>query len=89
MKQALLKEQSFERTFETQDIQLAASLLALGANFTAIDRNNPDRCTFLFEDSNDVRRSVEAIWRRQLAIEPQTLIRALKALQSRLYGERL
>lgn len=89
MKSALKKELASEHVFETQDIQLAASIIALGGNLATIDRHDPNRCTFAFEDSLDVRRAVDAYWRKQLSIEPQTLFGALKAIKSRLYGERL
>lgn len=87
MNNALQKEQVLDRTFETQDIQLAACLSALGANLLAIDRQNPDRCTFVFEDVSDLRRTVDAYWRRQLSIEPQVLLGALKTVKSRLYND--
>jgi hypothetical protein len=83
MKNVLLKEHNFE----TQDIQLAACLYALGANLLSINRKDPDRCTFVLEDSPDLRRCTEAYWQRQLSLEPQTLLGALKAIKSRLYNE--
>ncbi len=89
MKNSLQREQVLEQSFETQDIQLAATIIALGTSLTAIDRADPNRCTFAFEDSSDLKRCVDAYWRRQLSIEPQALLGALKAVKSRLYGERL
>jgi hypothetical protein len=88
MKNTLKKEQFLRQTFETQDINLAASLYALGASLLAIERNNPERCTFVFEDTPGVRKTTEAYWLRQLSLEPQTLLGALKAVKSRLYGEK-
>lgn len=85
MKTDLVYEQLLESSFETQDIQLASCLFALGASLTAIDRTNPNRCKFVFEDSIDLQKTVEAYWQRLLSIEPQTLLAALKAIKSRLY----
>jgi hypothetical protein len=73
--------------FRTQDIQLAASLTALGATLLYIDRSEPNRSTFVFEDSKDLKQVTQAYWRRQLSIEPQTLLSSFKAVKSRLYGE--
>ncbi len=77
------------QAIETQDIQLAASMVALGATIKTINRHDPSRCVFIFEGSAGVRRIVEAYWHRQLSIEPQALLGALKSIKSRLYGERL
>lgn len=89
MKRGLSEEGSLEPTFETQDIQLAAALFALGANLLAINRSDSARCAFVFADSSDIRRMVEAFWHRQLSFEPQALLSALKAVKSRLYGDRV
>lgn len=76
-------------SFETSDISLAATLHALGATIMGIDRQDVGRCVFVFKDTLDIQRAVQAYWRRQLSIEPQTLLSGLKAVKSRLYGERL
>jgi hypothetical protein len=85
MKTKLLPQ---ERVFNTQDIQLAASLYALGANMLTIDRSNSERCSFIFSSDAALEGCVEAYWHKKLTIEPQTLLGALKAIKSRLYGER-
>ncbi len=89
MKRALPKEQLLERYFETQDIQLAASIFALGANLLSIDRQDQSRCSFVFEESPGLQRCIDSYWRRELSIEPQALLGALKGIKARLYGERL
>lgn len=78
-----------ETIYQTQDIQLAASLCALGMGLLDIDRVNPDRCAFVFRGSQDLMLSVDLYWQRRLSIEPQVLLSALKAIKSRLYGERV
>lgn len=76
-----------EQIFTTQDIQLTASLYALGANLLRVDRTDPARCAFVLENSPSLAKAVEAYWRRQLSIEPQTLLGAFKAVKTRLYDE--
>lgn len=87
MKKAFSKEPVIKDSFETQDIQLAATILALGEKFDAIYRGNSSRCVFVFEDSANLRRYVDEYWNRQLSIEPQALLGALKSVKSRLYNE--
>ena len=81
--------QKKERSFISGDINLAASLAAMNIPLAGIDREDPERCKFVFDDNPEVRRTVQAYWCKQLAIEPQALLSSLKALKSRLYGERV
>lgn len=78
-----------DQMIETQDIQLAASMVALGSPIKTIDRYDPSRCVFMFEGSAHAKQIVDAYWHRQLSIEPQALLSALKSIKSRLYGERV
>lgn len=78
-----------ESAFETPDINLAASLAALNMPLTGIDREDPERCKFVFDNTPEVKRMVQAYWSKQLAIEPQSLLSSLKAIKSRLYGDRV
>jgi hypothetical protein len=75
--------------FETHDINLASTLCAFGAVLQSIDRDCGDRCAFVFTNSKDTHQVVDGYWGKCLLIEPQALLAALRAIKSRLYGERL
>ena len=77
----------FEPTFRTSDMQLAAVLSVLGAKILSIDRTDTKRCTFVFEKSPDLECAVQAFWHRQISVEPQALLTALKDLKNRVYNE--
>lgn len=82
-------QESPPSTFETQDLQLATALFALGASLIHINRVDPARCGFVFNDKPNLRATVDAYWHKELCIEPQTLLASLKAIKSRLYNEKL
>jgi len=76
-----------EVSFETSDLNLAATLHALGASIISINRRDAGRCVFIFEDAPDLHRAVQAYWRHELALDPQAVLLSLKALKGRLYNE--
>jgi hypothetical protein len=76
-----------EQWFKTSDINLAATLCTVGVVLIHIERQDSHRCYFAFTETDEMTRVVSAYWRRELAIEPQSLLLNLKALKARLYSE--
>jgi hypothetical protein len=72
--------------FSTSDVYLAASLNALGHPVITIDRNNPERCKFIFRSSNELREDTDAFWQKTLVVEPQTLFSSLRSLKWQLHA---
>jgi len=70
---------------EVADIGLAATAHAFGFPIVAVNREDERRCRFVFDDCDALHQLVEAYWRRSLAIEPQSLLGAFKAVKGRLY----
>lgn len=70
------------------DIYLAATLQSLGHPMISIDRANPDRSDFLFDNSRRLQEIIGAYWRQELSCEPQGLFVGLKIIRNRLLGER-
>ena len=79
--------QSRTTSYEVADIGLAATAHAFGFPITEINRQDPRRCRFVFDDRDELRDLIDAYWRRSLTIEPQILLAALKATKARLYAE--
>jgi hypothetical protein len=77
-----------ERSFKTSDINLATTLYTLGGILLGIEREDSHRCCFIFDETDDTLRAIKAYWRRELALDPQSLLLNLKVLKARLYGER-
>lgn len=75
--------------FATSDIYFAATLIALGMALVGLDRSNPQRVRFVFEDDDE-----RPEWRRlyfagRLRLDPLILMNSLKALKHALYGHEL
>ncbi len=65
-----------------------ASTVSLYYPLDSIDMTNPKRSEFVFKRDEGLDKLVEAYWRRELKIEPQTLFTQLKFMKSRLYSDR-
>lgn len=73
--------------FSSSDVYLAASLNALGFFIVAIDRENPERCQFVFTNSMELQAAVAAFWQKSLLLEPQILFGSLRSLKWRLHED--
>jgi hypothetical protein len=71
---------------EVTDLGLAASLTASGLIVKRIDRTNPRRVVFCFEDSPKLREHIELYWSNELLIPASTLLEHVRQLKSRIYS---
>lgn len=71
----------------TSDLALATAI-SLWYPIDAIDRQNPHKATFLFMRDEKLDELLEAYWKRELRVEPQTYFNQLKAIKARLYSEK-
>jgi len=76
------------QSWETSDISVAATLYALGAEFLGIQWQDSNKCTFSFVDSEQLRKAIDAYWRKQLSVEPQLILSALRALKAKVHDSR-
>jgi len=80
------KKLTINNYYSTSDLGLAATL-SLWYPIEGIDRTNPHRAVFLFKRDEELNPLLEAYWRRELKVEPQTFFNQLKTIKSRLYAE--
>lgn len=76
-----------EDPYETPDINVAAVLCTLGVPLLDVNRTDPNRATFVFPDSQELRRALRTFWRKELRLDPQDVLAQLKFVKSRLYGD--
>lgn len=84
MTQENLKLKDF---YSTSDLALATAI-SLWYPIDAIDKQNPHKANFLFKRDEKLDELLEAYWKRELKIEPQTYFNQLKAIKARLYSEK-
>ena len=75
-----------EHWFRTSDFPLAITI-SLFKPLKKVDRTDPRRACFIFEQDREIDELVEAFWRRDLKVEPRAFFDQIKALKSRLYEQ--
>lgn len=70
----------------TSDLGLAASLTAAGFSVLELDKSNPRRIEFVFEDSQKLQTAISSYWRKELMVPGMTLMESIKQLKSRMYS---
>lgn len=78
--------QQTQPVFFTSDILLASTLNAMGFITIEIERDDPKRCKFVFDDSDELQTVVNGYWNKELRVEVHALFNAMKNLKSRLYN---
>lgn len=73
------------KTFSTDSFPLASYLLAKSCNLTIIDKANPRRALFVFQESIERKRLTEEFLTHQGLVEPHKFFSAQKDLKQMLY----
>ena len=72
--------------FEITDYNLCVTLCVLGFKLTSIDKTNPQRCVFQFENESDLQKHVEEFFRGELRLDPRLVLLHAKLVKDRLHG---
>lgn len=72
--------------YETSDLGLTTALIASGLKLVRIDKTNPRRAIFIFEDSNQLRGYERDYWADELLVSGLLYNDTLKRLKARLYS---
>ena len=74
--------------YQTTDLNLAAVIISLtGLPLIGLNRSHPKKVTFLFERAEGLDEIIGAYWRRELQIEPLSLILAQQYLKDQIYSK--
>lgn len=74
------------KIYATADLGLAASLSASGFRVTDLNRGNPRRIEFEFEDTAELQNAIDLYWKSELLVSGVTLMDHIKQLKSRIYS---
>lgn len=72
--------------FHTADWYLFVWLLAHGFAVKQIERNNPSKCQFYFENSAELEVEVQAFWRNE-TVNVQDFVLAIKKAKVLLHAD--
>jgi len=81
MTKTLLQKDNF---YKTSDFALAV-VLSLSFPISEIDKENPRRAYFVFEQTKELSEMVDGYYRDDLKISPMAFFNQMRALKARLY----
>lgn len=76
----------YDDYFETHDLALVAALVEYGESPIKLDRSNPRRVIFIFENDEKLQSTVSDYWLNHLKVNPKTYFDSLKHLKTRIYS---
>lgn len=71
--------------YETADLSLSTTL-SLWYPIQRIVRSNPRKAIFVFEKTKELLNLVDAYYRDEIKVSPQTFFNQLRAIKARLYA---
>ncbi len=78
---------SLNKTFSLADLGAAAALVCRGYKLLCLDRGNPHRVNFVFQQECDLEITLDKYWSDTLEIRARAYFDTIKALKSRLRSE--
>ncbi len=75
-----------QNLYVTTDLNIAA-YLALYCRLEKMDRTNPRKVQFCFEDSAELQAALEAYWSNEAKVSPMALLSSVRNLKHRLYDQ--
>jgi hypothetical protein len=76
----------YKDQFNTHDLALAAALVECGYPLSHLDRSNPRRVVFVFDDSTELAAIVVNYWHDDISVNPKSYFDTLKHLKTRIYS---
>lgn len=74
-----------QRLYKTSDLGLTTTL-SLYFPIRTIDRSNPRKVLFVFDQTGELNDLVDKYWRNEIIVEPQTFINQIKNIKTRIYS---
>ena len=71
--------------YSTSDLSLATTL-SLWCPIEDIDRSNPRKALFIFQNTAELQKLVDGYYRNEIKISPQIYFNQLRVVKARLYA---
>lgn len=75
------------KTFQTQDLNLSAVLIAEGFTLSQVKKDTIGKSIFFFRSVVALEEVINRYWNNELRIDPQKLFHSLKVLKNRIYSD--
>ncbi len=80
-----MKKDNQNNSYRTSDLALAGALCVSGFVVERVEKINPKRSVFIFDNSTELEEAINKYWSGRLEIEPQAYFYQLKNLKARIY----
>lgn len=74
------------KLYKTSSLPVAC-VLSMDFPIFDIDKTDPKRALFVFEESPELEIAISSYWSGSLKVDPQAYFNQLKVLKARLYGD--
>lgn len=75
------------KLFSTFDLGLATALVTLGYKLLRLDKTNPKKVRFVFQEEGEIEKDMLCYWNGDLKLPAQTLFDNQKMLKNRIYSD--
>ncbi|MES2224284.1 MAG: DUF5659 domain-containing protein [Patescibacteria group bacterium] len=81
-----MKIKTDERYFRSSDFYLCCFLFAKNINLVGIDKDDPKRSIFAFENSVELQELVEEFFQNKASVNPRLFASAIKEIKQQIYS---
>ncbi len=74
--------------FTTYDLGATAALVCSGYELVSVDRKNPGKALFVFEQEAGIEKTVDEYWGDRLEVKARRYFDSLKAVKNKLYSSK-
>jgi len=74
------------KTWKTTDLGLATTI-SLFYPIKDIDKTNPKKVQFIFENSKELNLLIEDYWKGKIKVDPSAYFNQLRVMKSRIYDK--
>ncbi len=82
----MIKKELRENVFVSQELSLIAALIAWNFPLVSINKSNPGKVTFVFSNTTELQKAIQAYWNDTGTVTPKKYFYALREAKSRIYG---
>ncbi len=65
---------SEDRNYLTSDLGAAASLITKGFKLISLEKSNPRKVQFIFQETADIKKVIEEYWSNKLELEARAAV---------------
>lgn len=79
--------EDYPNPFSTFDLGTSVALVCAGYELLHIDKTNPKKALFLFENSDDLVECTRMYWKNELQVDALQYWNTLKNLKNQIYSQ--